>query len=423
MDEVKFDLVMIGADAPGLAAAGCAAAAGAKVLVMRTGAESPSVFARRTAPNFVWRALDLYAAAPHLYAENVSAVTAFQGALAGTPELVGAESDPGRMTKLVDAMEPGGGALWADFERLAERLGDEAISVNEIARYGATMVSPLLAANDVLDDYFHDEKLKAHLAASALLPLGLAGDEPASATALDFATETNAAAWTNGRALHEALEAVCKRLEVTEMNSNIVGVAAENGALQRLELTSGDFIFTRIVMASNAELALASGLAPMTSSGQLSRAGGARAFVRLTFEDGAGPTSMADGQRIQVVDDRGDLMRARDAMAEGRLSDAPPLVCERDGDEVYVLAPYCPAAFVDEEGERPWSGQDRQAFGRQIYERLRGLYRMDEPPTSIDVRIDRLAPREPSLSVMAPPTAQDQIGATSKFALGALGLG
>ncbi len=435
MADARFDLAVIGAEACGLAAAACAAAAGASVVLVRTGAEPPQAFAGPPVPNFVWRALELhrsgYEATPMrarvtLLADGVRVRTfedaaplngAGDGSAAGAPD--------------------GAGLIWPEFvgavNDLAVRLADHRSPLD--APDAPLSLDALGTANEALDDYFADENLKTHLAVAALVEQGLGGDEAGSAASLSV---HGAGGWRgrhreDGESLVSALRAACDRFSVETVEATVDAVvnsaASEEGRSAAVALSNGAEVRAGFAMAPTAAMARAAGLTPHLRGALTGRAGGVNAFVRITL-DGPATEDKDDAQSVfYIVDDRENILAARDAMLEARLADAPPLRFEFDGRRVLACAAYCPSHFLDEDGdEREWTQQDRQALGRLVFERINSRFKLAASVKAIDVRVDPVAPglvggKLEDGAIITPAAARDEIGAAVRLALEAVGRG
>ncbi|MEO1015299.1 MAG: hypothetical protein AAFX08_08960 [Pseudomonadota bacterium] len=419
MSQSQFDLAVLGAEPPGLAAAACAAAAGFRVVLIRTGKEAPSEFAAPRAPNDVWRRLGLYAAgAPNSGARpRRTWVPADEG---GEPKLL-ETSELGLVetAALGDAAEQAS-AAWPDFlaasKRLSTHFGSAAEFLSDDLR--GLDPSPFASADEALDDFFDSEILKAHLAVSALAPFRFAGDEPASVGALRLLAADGWPSSIPVGALSEFLTGACEEFGVSMVDGAVTEVRALKARLFQLTVADGSEATARAVVASSAAHALAMGLRPEVGLSPLAPTFGGRAFVRVTFAEDPQTEFLRNDATYLMVADRKDVRAARDAAAVGEIPKAGPLIVDLADRVIAAYAPFCPANLVEAGAERDWTGQDRQAFGRAVLERLKKTFRLKALPLSVEVRVDPLTPSSASASVVsAPPPSQDEVGAAVSFAL------
>lgn len=458
-----FDLAIIGADGPGLAAAACAAKAGASVVLIRTGRERPEIGARATPPNAVWRMLDLQNTG--FDPRPVSArISLFED---GTTFASHRASD--RMKEALGGADPAAARVWPDFAAMLSRLGWSsemqfsrpsgiagaaprgdltgllAGLVGSAASPGAGSgalrrslfdrftrgpgldFDPAATANDALDDFFTDEKVKTHLASVALSTARLAGDEPGSAAAL--ADLVQAAAWparagAAGVGLSAAMEAACRAAGVVAPDARLETLdQAPDGSWSAI-LDDASAIFARMLIASSARAASAAGLQAETGPMPIRLGAGVDAFVRIRFD---APPEIAAGDPDAVhfvADGRRNLVEARDAMLEGELIDRPPVSFEVVGGDIFLSAPYCPVALREGGGLREWSGQDKQAFGATALSRIAPFLKTGRRHArQIDVRLfGPGAPRGRSaegvrLRAPAPTPTLDDVSAAAELAL------
>ena len=433
--KAAFDLLIVGAEPAGFAAAACAARAGALVGLVRGAEKRPRGGSTPGVPDFVWRKLNLQDAG--LDAQPVSArVSLFEdGASVATYA-----SDRRTEEALKDA---GGGDyhLWADFSAELSRLWAEG---EEIARASAggeeRTQRPLLAAlaaedgaaaarrftastAGLLADYFVEGRLRTHLATAALSPFGLGGDEPGSALALASLREP--AAWRvrsngKGRGLAEALEGAAKAAGVEIIDSRVREIVAER-RVRLVSFDNGETVRARRLMASSVGAAARADLDIAPAFSPLARRDGAVADIRVKFQKGPQPLDAGKNAVYYIADSTDAIADARDAVLEGRLAERMPISFEFNKDEILVHAPYCPAFLKTENEVREWSEQDRQALGMQIVRRLEPfLNGATKSIKRIDIRVTQAAPapgEEPARSVIAPPPGHDPIGAATRLAL------
>jgi hypothetical protein len=353
------DLLVIGADAAGMAAAACAARSGASAAIAATGGEAPAEGGTDEPPNFVWRLLDL-----HLHELRLQPAA---------PRTTLTET--GALTTLADANRTGpalgvrDGALehlWPAFSAEMKRAA-ASDAQNATDRY--------LPANALLDDYFSDEELKAHLVSAFVAPLGLAGDEAGSAAALAFAGDAPRRR-VSARALHDALSAAAKNAGVDTLSGRLQSLIRTDGKHWKAVMDNGHELRARDVMASSALIGEAAGLRVSSNGSPLVRRQGAGAVIRIRYDKRPAAAALKDGGVFFTAGSRAGIARARDAMIDGRIDPEPALSFEVDGKEIIARAPFCPARIRDGDEERDWTGQDKQILGRQaasvIEQRLGG---------------------------------------------------
>jgi phytoene dehydrogenase-like protein len=430
-----LDLLIIGAEPAGFAAAACAARAGAAVALVRGGEKKTRAGSVPGVPDFVWRKLNLQDAG--LDAQPVSArVSLFEDG----KSVATYASD----RKTEEALKKSGGGdyhLWTDFSADLDRLWREGEEVAQASAAGpAKKKTPLLAAlaakdgaraarrmtastAALLEDYFSEGRLRAHLASVALSPFGLGGDEPGSALALAALREP--AAWRvrnngKGKTLLEALEQAARNAGVEIIEARLREILVERR--QRIvAFENGEAVRARRIMASSVEAAARAGLDIAPSFSPLARRDGAIADVRLKFQKSPEALEAGKNAVYYIADSLDSIADARDAVLEGRLAERMPISFEFNRDEIVVHAPYCPSFLKTENEVREWSEQDRQALGMQIVQRLEPyLNGAAKQIKRIDIRVTPAAPSpgdEPEKSVAAPPPGHDPIGAAAKLAL------
>ncbi len=398
----KFDFIVIGGGLPGLAAACCAARRGAEAALALTGHEAP-VEGRVAEPSTsLWRLLEL-----HQYElvfepppQHVSLLE--EGALA-------TGDDPARVGRSLAARNPELEQLWPAYAKEMARGGDK-------RRDG---LERFLSANALLDDYFDDEALKAHLVAAYVAPFGLSGDEAGSAEAL-FPLGGRRQRFVSGVALMRALTQAAEAAGVEIVEDRLHSIARGEGKSWRVNFEGGRDIRARTAMASSAFAAEAFGLCVTTSGSPLARRKGVGATIRLKYEKK--PQALADwnGAVFHIADDRASLRVARDKMIEGALPEAPPLSFEVNGKDIIARMHFCPSRLVENGEAREWTGQDRQVLGRCVAgvleKRLAVPVEVSEVLIGPDVegglaRRDFLTPAIP-----APPPSLDPINAAAALA-------
>jgi len=379
----SVDLLVIGEDEAALCAAAAAARAGTSTALLRGKRKSKTKSASYCAiPNFVWRRLDLQDYCVSL--EPVGAlVTLFPGG-----DHVTTRAGVSETKSALAAADNPDHQLWGDFVADIRRLGDDVQLVKPHggerkekidlpALFGDMRALSALgqltgSCAAMLDDYFNDEELKAHVAAHALAPSGLGGGEAGGAAALTQLFDENA--WrvrpaAESAALRQALEGVCADSGVSMHEGVAVEFASDNA--KRLNVTFGDGtqIKTRHVIFTSPETAAINGYHDPLSP--LSRRGRVSARMRVKLKKPIAPPAGEENAFYLIVDDANDLQRASDAVSDGRLPDRPPVAFEIAGNgDLIVSTAYCPKAFRDEEGLREWTGQDRQAVMKRMLERL-----------------------------------------------------
>lgn len=434
-----YALAVIGAEPAGLAAAACAARAGARVAILSAGTDESAGREPATAgiPDFVWRSLDLHESG--LRARPVSAcISLFEDG-----RMLATYPSPNRTQTALKRVSAGDHHLWPDFCDELEQLWEEGETMTHCAaanggRVSANAVLNALASPEgagaarrlsastraLLDDYFANDDLKTHIANVALSPFGLGGDEAGSALAV--ASMSAPAAWRvrasgRGPSLRKALEAAATAAGVDFFGQRLKDIQATEEKTVILAFDDGETLKARCVMAASEAAAARAGLAVAHGLSPLALREGAVAEIRLRF----GKTPAAPGGEQDAVfflaDSVASLGAARDAALDGRLPERPPVSFEFGKDEIIVRAPYCPAVLRSEGEMRDWTEQDRQALGRQIVARLAPyLNGSVQSLRRIDVRVTPAgAPRAPASAgaVVAPPPAHDAIGAAARLAL------
>ena len=429
----QFDLVVFGAEPAGLAAAACAARGGAKCAVIKTGFESSYSGSAPPVPNFVWRKLEL-----HESGLKVSPVDAYVS-LFEDGETIATFADDRRTQEQMLTAHPSDGALWMDFQAemarkrddcgdensqfVASLAGGEALTLDS----GATE-----AASDLLSDYFESDAVKTHLASVAMLAFGLGGEEPGSGSALASVSDKTAWRVNDGEILAMTLERVCERAGVERFASAVRRIEQHDPRTIDIDFELGDDIRTRAFMASSARVARAAGLRVKGGGTPLDDMETAEALISVKLEDTPKPPDGAEtGETViyYIAESEKELRDARDAVLEGRTPDTPPMTFELSDKEIIVRAPYCPRVLSTEDGPREWTGQDRQALGRQVVSRL-GKYLNGALPMvqRTDVKLFGVAELEPERpinadapAINAPAPSVDEIGVAAKLAIELVG--
>ncbi|MEO0398983.1 MAG: hypothetical protein AAF224_06110 [Pseudomonadota bacterium] len=423
----RFDLAIIGADTAGLAAAGCAAIDGGAVLVVKSGGEAPASLAGPGVPNAVWRLLGLedleMTLAPltetKIALKSANNSSAERTDAAPSPTTLSVFANDADMTRTLTTRDADAALQWPDFKASLPSLSVSPSRLSD-AREANLNGSPISTLNEYLDDYFDDEALKTHIAAQALITVGLAGDEPGSAAALGLLDD---GAWPvrasrGGEAFRNALEKAVAKAGVTVVEGGVETLSRVKPNLIEIKLRPGDLYTAKAAMASGVAVAKASGLYPDTGRSPLSRFSGASAFMRIVFDDYPQSPELRDGERTYIIDSREEFAEARDAIAEGRRPEQLPLLVELDHRTITAYTPYCPDQLSDDGELRPWSDQDRKALGRQAYDRIKERFGINERPNAIDVRIDIGPDRNtPDDNAIATPNdVSDPVGAAVALA-------
>ncbi len=401
------DLIVIGADAAGFAAAACAAKSGASAAVVATGGEAPALGSADEPPNFVWRLLDLHL--HDLRLEPPAARTTLTGKSA-----LQTFADPMRTGAELAARDATLEHLFPAFaaEMKPERASD--------ARRGGERY---LSANAVLDDYFGDEELKAHIVSSFVAPLGLSGNEAGSAAALGFAGAAPRRR-VSARALADALAEIAKSAGAEILSGRLQALIRTEGKNWKAVMDNGHELRTRHVMAASALIGEAAGLRIACNGSPLVRRAGTEAVIRIRYDKRPSAPSLKDGGVFFTAMTRADIARAHDAMMDGRIDQAPALSFELSGKEVVARAPLCPARLREGDEEREWTGQDKQILGRQaaslIEQRLGGsvgAVREIEVTIGADAATGLKRRSFDMPPVPAPAPSMDPVGAAAALAM------
>ena len=397
----RFDLLVVGADLAGFAAAAVAARRGAATAIAATGDEAPFEGDVAEPPNAVWRLLDLQQYDVRFEPTEPSLSLFEKGPLAIDEAI----------TQTVDGSP---NQYWPQFLSAMRRLSP------------SRDVDSLLSANALLDDYFDDEDLKTHLVSLHVAPLGLAGDEQGSAQALAAAGAAGtrrASAAALGDALQRAAaaagaEIIPGRLQtLNRIDSKSLSAACDNG----LEIRA------RAAMASSALIGEAFGARIDAGPTALLRRCGVAATIRMRLDR---KPKAPGGRRNAVCHtalDRNAIIRARDAVIAGAIPDEPPLSFRLVGKEIVAQAPFCPSRIIENGEAREWTGQDRQVLGRAaasvIEKRLGGAVNAREIDISFGPDVEAgLARRNFEIPPLrAPAPGENAIGAAAALALELIG--
>jgi phytoene dehydrogenase-like protein len=224
---------------------------------------------------------------------------------------------------------------------------------------------------DILEDYFTDPRVKAHLAAHALSGTGRGEREAGSAEMLtEFLDED---AWRvrtpkDSPALRAVLEQACQDAGVVITTEKPVEVS-QTGKIVTISFGGEDKIKVKHVFFATPGAASLAGASD--SQGALGQSAHAEFTMRFRLADGAEKPSGGANAIFQIIDDRGDLQAARDAAVQGKLYDNLPIEFEyASNGELIARSSLLPAAFFEAGEWRGWTGQDRQAVAAIIKERL-----------------------------------------------------
>jgi phytoene dehydrogenase-like protein len=335
------------------------------------------------APNFVWRRFDLQDYG--LALEPVSA----RITLTGEGESITSFASSRQSQMAFAARGLGDHLIWEAFSKdmaALNKIAPLSEIMNGGAPHGAVLAEIFknpkrLAALEqvtnscaaVLEDYLTDGALKTHLAAHALSHTGLGGREAGSAIVLpEFFDEDS---WPvriarDSPSLKAVLEKLCEKTGVEKLDGKILSIEESDGKRRAIAVSDGQIISAQFVFFATPEAALAVGVRPA-----LSVYGGANAaaIMRLTLKEKTAPPAGDQKALFQIAENMKELQEARDAAADGRLPDKPPLEFEfaATGD-IIARTSYCPAAFRDKDEWRGWTGQDRQAMAARMKDRLAG---------------------------------------------------
>lgn len=421
----SYDLMVIGAEAAGFAAAAAANRLGGRAVVLRAGSEPRPAGLRPSPPNFVWRLLDLH----RFELKTIEAGLAVTHLAEG--ERVPTHPDGAKTARLLAARDATLEHFWPDFlQAMARAKAADPPPTDDKGRRvksagGLALVDrPHASAIEILDDRFSDEALKAHVLMTALAPLGLAGDEPGSATAL-FDFEAAAPPHrVDAEALQDALAAAAKDAGAVIEDAMLVSLAREGERLWIARLEDGEEVRAARAIASSALVAEAAGLLADAGGSPLRRQAGVEATIRLRYAKKPRVKSGEGAQTHHIAADKRALARARDAMLEGRIDDAMPISFEIRGREIVARAPFAPASIRENGGMRDWTGQDLQILGRAAAAAIgRRLDPAAGAPQSVDATLGPdvaagLRRRDFSLDALTVPAPSvDQVGAAAALAV------
>lgn len=411
----NVELLVIGADAAGLAAAACAARSGATAALAATGGEAPAAGSIDEPPNFVWRQLDLHTHDLRLEPAGAMTSVSAEGALM-------THADPMRTGDVLKARDPQLEHVWPAFAiEMKRRAGREADGDNRMAP------DDYLPANALLDDFFADERLKTHLVSAYAAPFGLAGDEAGSAGALTFAGASPRRR-LSARALVEALTKAAQLAGVEMLGGRLQAVQRGEGKHWRAVMDNGREVRARRVMSSSALIGEAAGLHIASAGSPLVRRVGAEATIRIRYDKRPAAEALREPGLYFTAKSRAEIIAARDAMIDGRIENDPFLAFEIDGKEIVARAPFCPTRLREGDEEREWTGQDRQILGRRaasLIDRLTGgglgAVREIEVAIGADASSGLRRRSFDIPAIPAPAPSLDPVGAAAALALEIVG--
>ncbi len=373
----SYELLVIGDDAPSLAAAAAAAASGAATAIASAGSASdigPSVC---DIPNFVWRRLELQDFG--LEVEPVSARVTLLKDGRTTTTLRGLQESVDSLRDVDDE----GATLWPaltdDMQALSEAelfpsvdsgsseailCFDDLRALENIGRLAGT-------SEEIIDDYVNSGPLNTHIQAHALAPFGLGGEEAGSAAALPEFFDEHAwrvRAKSGTRSIVGALRKACERHGVASAPAHIQRVIADGAKQNGVLFENGEKIRARRIFFATPDAAEAAGYAP---PGQNAAVNGARAVMRIKLRDRIDPPTGDARALFQIVDDASDIKSARRAALDGRISESLPVTFEyTDKGDIVARTSFAPKRLKEEGEWRAWTGQDRQLLSTILLNRL-----------------------------------------------------
>lgn len=405
----SFDLLVIGADSAGVAAAACAARQGASAAILATGGETPPDGRVIEPPNFVWRLLDL-----HLFDLRFDPAPARTTLVGDGKDMLSTSDDA---VSGVEARDATVDHLWPAFTAEMKRKGE-----GKAGGEAAQSPDPYLSANALLDDFFADDRLKTHLASAFVAPFGLAGDEAGSAQALAFAGAMTGRQ-TSARAMADALTTAAQSAGVEFPNGKLLSLARADARQWKAATDAGRDLRAKAVMASSATIGEAAGLRIGCGGSPLLRRNGAEAVIHIRYDKRPKPPAGKGGLFFTAAD-RQSIVSARNAMIEGRIDENAPLSFEIDGKDIIARAPFCPSRLRENGEDRDWTGQDRQVLGRQAADLIRtrlgggvGNVREIEVTIGPDAVAGLKRRNFDTPQIPAPPPSPDAIGAAASLAL------
>lgn len=377
----QFDFLVIGDDEASLCVAATAAKAGARAAHLRiaqrkkqnAGAAAPEI------PNFVWRRLDLQEY--DIAVEPVSArVTLFKDR---DPMITFASSR--RTSDALEKRRLDDHFVWDDFVQETAALAKDAI-LSELRAASPTFGKDLTtllsdpraldrtarlygSCADLVDDYFSDESLKAHISAHALAAGG-AGDHEAGSARL-LAEFLDEGSWRMRAAkdsigVMSVLEQVAKDAGVVAYSGKVTDIARDNAKQVSVCVGAEDKVKVRYIFFATPDAALAAG-ASLSADGTPH----ANFTVRFKLSNRIEPPAGDEKSIFEIIDDGTDIRRARDAAVTGELDDRVPVEFEfTPNGEIIAHSAYFPATFYEDGVWRGWTGQDRQAAAAIIKKRI-----------------------------------------------------
>lgn len=364
----QFDVVVIGADAPGLCAAASAALGGARVGVVSVAAvEASAPPMHSTIPGFVWRRLGLDRF------EIETAPASARVTIVGADTVISTSKSVRESADEIGKGNNDDGVLWQEFFDKAREIAPR----NEIGLFNANrdfgeIERAMAPCREIVSDFFGDGEVCAHFLAHALSPGGLGGWEAGSAGLLGQFVAVDAWPERSGRGkLIAALQSICAEAGVEMLNGDAAIEPCEKARWRQLRVGEAHVRSRRLFFSSPGAAAAygVEGCDPAASQAL----GGATINVRLKLRaDVAAPHGDASSV-FQLIDNIDELVFARDAARAGRLADRLPVSFQFDDNgDIVARSAYCPRDFVDDDGdERGWTGQDRQAAAGRVVEKLK----------------------------------------------------
>ncbi len=430
-----FDLLVLGENPSGFAAAACAAKSGARVAVLR-GAHghmmAEDIFASGI-PNFVWRRLDLQGAGITLQPASARISLFEDGEIIKTFEDTIATKASLKKANITD------GELWQDF---VSELTEHAKHLAQINMYlggghtkNSAVFSPSLSelrflvstCAGFLNDYFESDRLRTHVASFALAPFGLGGDEPGSAGALS--SVFTADAWPmrvskGGPSVANVLERACVDARVTFLKGDIKRISAPTAKMREVDLGVDGVWRARVIYNASRGAGGASRAFIPPSLLPLDRRDVTEAQIRFTLSQ---PLEAPGGEDAVyfVAESLDEIITARADALQGRIPVVPPFSFEiTPGGDIVVRAPYCPGSLRDDDVAREWAQQDRQKLSSRIMKRLsRYLDGFTPAVKRASIRLNKTTPDRDTRPlhsldqrIVSAPASADRIGAAVRFA-------
>jgi len=408
----QFDLVIIGAELSGLAAAACAAHSGARCAVIATGHETEDQALVASIPNFVWRRLDLHEIG--LMPEPVSACVS----LFKETDAITTFSDDHETLEALEKISPADGSLWTDFRAEMRRKQKSKKPAGDQIVTGARKLNQAALLDGMLTD--------------SGLTFGIGGEEPGSGFALASAADWSAWRVKNDESLNQAMDRVCEKLDVERVSYPVRRIERHDGRSYNIDFDLGDGFRTRSVMTSSPRIAIAMGLRTNDDPSPLAAPESAEAVISVKLSEAPQPPAGVKdaNQAIYYISESADEIRAaRDAVLEGRTPDNPPVTFEFGDKEIIARTPFCPRFLASEDGPREWTGQDRQILGKQVVQRL-GEYLNGTLETiqRTDVKIFGAAELDPEHplntdmpAISTPAPEMNEIAAAARLAIRLVG--